>query len=127
MLLVLAGLCLVWVLRAIPETHPVAARGTSLVSAFKAYGVIVRSPRALGYILCMGLTFAGMFAFITASPFIYIQYFGVAPQHYAWLFALNIGGTDGINQERLAGIEPERRRFIRDDSGLSGSFWDELH
>ena len=96
-LLVLAGLCLVWVLRAIPETHPVAARGTSLASAFKAYGVIARSPRALGYILCMGLTFAGMFAFITASPFIYIQYFGVAPQDYAWLFALNIGGIMGVS------------------------------
>ena len=45
----------------------------------------------------MGLRFAGMFAFITASPFIYIQYFGIAAQHYAWLFALNIGGIMGVS------------------------------
>jgi DHA1 family bicyclomycin/chloramphenicol resistance-like MFS transporter len=91
-LLGVAGLCLLLVLRYIPETHPHASRGTSLASAFKAYVDIARKPQALGYILCMGMTFAGMFAFITASPFIYIQYFGISPQHYAWLFALNIGG-----------------------------------
>jgi DHA1 family bicyclomycin/chloramphenicol resistance-like MFS transporter len=59
---------------------------------FKAYLNIGLQPAALGYILCMSLTFAGMFAYITASPFVYIEYFGVSPQHYAWLFSLNIGG-----------------------------------
>ncbi|MFP6851028.1 MAG: Bcr/CflA family multidrug efflux MFS transporter [Pseudomonas sp.] len=91
-LLGFAGLCLLLVLRYIPETHLHTSRGTSLASAFKAYVDIARKPQALGYILCMGMTFAGMFAFITASPFIYIQYFGISPQHYAWLFALNIAG-----------------------------------
>ncbi|WP_212632041.1 Bcr/CflA family multidrug efflux MFS transporter [Pseudomonas sp. KB-10] len=91
-LLVFAGVCLVLVLWRIPETHPLAARGTSVLNAFRAYGEIARQPQALGYILCMGLAFGGMFAFITASPFVYIQYFGVSAQHYAWLFALNIAG-----------------------------------
>ncbi|MFQ6572313.1 Bcr/CflA family multidrug efflux MFS transporter [Pseudomonas sp. UM16] len=104
-LLGFAGLCLLLVLRYLPETHAAEARGTSLVNAFKAYAEIVRNPQALGYILCMGLTFAGMFAFITASPFVYIQYFGVSPQHYAWLFALNIGGIMGMSllNARLVG------------------------
>lgn len=96
-LLVFAGGCLLLVIRAIPETHPPEARGTSLASAFKAYGVIARKPQALGYILCMGLTFGGMFAFITASPFIYIEYFGISAQHYAWLFAMNIGGIMSVS------------------------------
>lgn len=87
-----ASLCLLLVLRYIPETHPPQARGASMLSVFRAYADIARSPQALGYILCMGLTFAGMFAFITASPFVYIEYFGVSAQHYAWLFALNIAG-----------------------------------
>ena len=91
-LLVFAGVCLVLVLWRIPETHPLVARGTSVLNAFRAYGEIARQPQALGYILCMGLAFGGMFAFITASPFVYIQYFGVSAQHYAWLFALNIAG-----------------------------------
>lgn len=91
-LLVLAGLCLLFVAWKIPETHPAHARGVSIGIAFRAYGHIVLQPQALGYILCMGLSFGGMFAFITASPFVYIQYFGVSPQHYAWLFSLNIAG-----------------------------------
>ncbi|CAD5110309.1 Bcr/CflA family multidrug efflux MFS transporter [Zestomonas carbonaria] len=92
-LLAFAGLCLLLVAWKIPETHPVEARGVSTSAAFRAYGRIIRQPRALGYILCMGLSFGGMFAFITASPFVYIEYFGISPQAYAWLFALNIAGV----------------------------------
>ncbi len=76
----------------IPETHHGDSRKASILAVFKAYLHIGVQPVALGYILCMALSFAGMFAYITASPFVYIDYFGVAPQHFAWLFSLNIGG-----------------------------------
>jgi len=76
----------------IPETHHGSSRGSSILAVFQAYLKIGMQPVAIGYILCMSLTFAGMFAYITASPFVYIDYFGVSPQHYAWLFSLNIGG-----------------------------------
>ena len=33
-----------------------------------------------------------MFAYITASPFVYIEHFGVRPSHYGYLFGLNILG-----------------------------------
>jgi DHA1 family bicyclomycin/chloramphenicol resistance-like MFS transporter len=91
-LLTFASLCLLASVWKIPETHPAHARGTSLGSAFRAYGHIARQPQALGYILCAGLSFGGMFAFFTASPFVYIEYFQVSPQHYAQLFAMNVGG-----------------------------------
>ncbi|MBP0047565.1 Bcr/CflA family multidrug efflux MFS transporter [Marinobacterium sp. AK62] len=76
----------------IPETHHGDSRNASILAVFKAYLHIGAQPVALGYILCMSLCFAGMFAYITGSPFIYIEYFGVEPQHFAWLFSLNIGG-----------------------------------
>lgn len=91
-LFLLAGITLVFTAAKIPETHFGASRGSSLASVFKAYGQILLRPVALGYILCMSLTFSGMFAYITASPFVYMSYFGVSPQTYAWLFSLNIGG-----------------------------------
>ncbi|MGP9825250.1 Bcr/CflA family multidrug efflux MFS transporter [Ectopseudomonas khazarica] len=104
-LLGFAALCLVLVARRVPETHPLDARGSSAFVAFRAYGEIARQPRALGYILCMGLAFGGMFAFITASPFVYIQYFGISPQQYAWLFGLNIAGIMSMSfaNARLVG------------------------
>ena len=33
--------------------------------------------------------FAGMFACISGTPFVYIQYFGVPAEHYGFLFGLN--------------------------------------
>src|SRR5690554_248890 len=91
-LFVFAAIILLATSLKIPETHHGASRGTSIAAVFKAYLQILLQPLAVGYILCMSLTFAGMFAYITASPFVYIEYFGVTPQTYAWLFSLNIGG-----------------------------------
>ncbi|KJH80476.1 Bcr/CflA family multidrug efflux MFS transporter [Stutzerimonas stutzeri] len=88
-----AAICLVCVYLAIPETHPSERRGASVSRAFRAYGRLLRSAHAVGLILCMSLCFAGMFAYITASPFIYIDYFGVSAQRYGLLFALNIAGV----------------------------------
>ncbi|GAA0791990.1 Bcr/CflA family multidrug efflux MFS transporter [Marinobacterium sediminicola] len=87
-----AALMLVFSAWKIPETHHGDSRNASILAVFKAYLQIGMQPVAIGYILCMGLTFAGMFSYITASPFVYIEYFGVSPQHYAWFFSLNIGG-----------------------------------
>ncbi len=42
--------------------------------------------------LCGGMAFASMFAYITATPFVYIDYFHVKPQYYGLLFGLNIVG-----------------------------------
>lgn len=92
-LFIFAALTLIVSAWKIPETHHGDSRGASVLAVFQAYLKIAFQPVAIGYILCMSLTFAGMFAYITASPFVYIDYFGVSPQTYAWLFSLNIGGV----------------------------------
>ena len=91
-LLVFGALCLIASAWKIGETHAPDQRGESLAKVFAAYWQIARQPLALAYILCMGLAFGGMFAFITASPFVYMEYFGVSPTGYAWLFGLNVAG-----------------------------------
>lgn len=92
-LAVLAALVWLAVLLRVPETLPPAERRDSVLAAFKSYGDILRRSRALACILAMGFTFGGMFAYITASPFVYIEYFGLSPRSYAWLFSLNILGV----------------------------------
>jgi len=92
-LFVFAAICLAACAWSIPETHPADKRAGSLGAALAGYWHIARSPTALAFILCMGLSFGGMFAFITASPYVYIEYFGVSTHTYGWLFALNIGGV----------------------------------
>jgi len=110
-LLSFAGCCLVLVVFSLPESHPPERRGASLGRVFRAYAQMACEPKALGFILCMGLSFAGMFAFITASPFVYIQYFGVSPQSYGWLFALNIAGViaaTSLNAWLVSRLGPQR-------------------
>lgn len=51
---------------------------------------ILKNREAMGCILCHAFFFGGMFAFITGSPFVYIELFGIAPENYGLLFAVNI-------------------------------------
>src|SRR5690625_1827802 len=74
----------------IPETLPPEQRLASVPHLLSSYVSVLKNRRAIGYIGCMSMSFAGMFVYITASPFVYIEYFGVSSQQYALLFALNI-------------------------------------
>ena len=46
----------------------------------------------IGYVTCSTLYFCCLFAFIAGSPFVYIEYFGVPPQYYGFLFGVNMLG-----------------------------------
>jgi MFS transporter, DHA1 family, multidrug resistance protein len=86
-------LCAVTAFLKVPETWPREKRAQSaLLRSFGAYGKLLRDPVAWGHMLCGGMAFASMFAYITATPFVYIEYFHVSAQHYGFLFALNIVG-----------------------------------
>jgi len=90
--------CCVAIVYRVRETWPPEKRAKSaLRSSFKVYRHMLLDPVAWGHTLCGGMAFAGMFAYITATPFVYINYFRVAPQHYGFLFGLNILGIMGGN------------------------------
>lgn len=54
------------------------------------YLSIFKHKRALGAILAQTIHGAGMFTFISASPFVYIEVYGIKPQYYGLLFGLNV-------------------------------------
>jgi DHA1 family bicyclomycin/chloramphenicol resistance-like MFS transporter len=83
--------CLIAVLVWLSESNPARHRDkASLVTVFAGYGEVFADIRALGCILAGGFAFAGMFAYISGTPFIYIELFGVPPEAYGYLFGLNI-------------------------------------
>ena len=87
----LFSLFMVW--RALPETLAVGHRGQlPLGKAFAAYGRLLRDPFALGLILAGGMSFAAMFAYITASAFYFIELHQFSPLAYSALFACNAVG-----------------------------------
>jgi len=77
----------------IPETHHGNSRKSSISGVYLAYLKIISETKALGYILCMSICFAGMFAYLTVSSFVFIDFFGLTPQQYAWIFSFNIIGV----------------------------------
>jgi len=85
----LAALLMVFYL--VPETLPVEKRQSLRpLHLLRAHWHIVSHRKAMGYNLCGGFVFATMFAFITGSPFVYIEYFGVPSQYFGYLFGANI-------------------------------------
>lgn len=77
----------------LPETLPRDQRTTTGAARIvREYGIVIADRQALGYMLCGAFSFAGMFAQLSGTPFVYIELFGVAPEDFGYLFALNIVG-----------------------------------
>lgn len=93
MLMVVAIIALVLVLWLLPETNGPEKRGdVRLHDYFRAYGKVLRSAQAWAYLLCGGLSLATMFAYITGSPYVYIELFDVPADRFGLFFALNVVG-----------------------------------
>lgn len=75
----------------ISETLPVERRQKFHIrTTLGNFATLFRHKRVLSYMLASGFSFAGMFSFLSAGPFVYIELNHVAPQHFGYYFALNI-------------------------------------
>ena len=75
----------------IKETLPVERRQKFRVrTTLGNFATLFRHKRVLSYMLASGFSFAGMFSFLSAGPFVYIEINHVSPQDFGYYFALNI-------------------------------------
>jgi DHA1 family bicyclomycin/chloramphenicol resistance-like MFS transporter len=75
----------------INETLPVERRQKFHIrTTIGNFASLFRHKRVLSYMLASGFSFAGMFSFLSAGPFVYIELNHVSPQHFGYYFALNI-------------------------------------
>lgn len=61
-------------------------------SVATAFGRLFKHRQYMGYTLCCSFVYSGLFAFISASSFVLIDYFGVKEQHFGFYFALAVLG-----------------------------------
>lgn len=87
-----AGLFLWLVLRSLPETLAEAARRPPISKALGSYFRLLGDAPFMLHALTGGLTMAGMFAWIAASPFVIMHLYGVSAEHFGWFFGLNAAG-----------------------------------
>ena len=74
----------------LPETLGQGRSQSSISEAFQGYSIVLRQANARMLILAGGGHFAAMFAYITGTPFVYIEFFGLSEKTYALLFGSNI-------------------------------------
>jgi len=97
--LVAAALGLVLLATSLPETRPAAERlGSSVGSALKAYGVLLRDRHYLGLVLIGAFGISSFFAYLANSSFVLIDHYGLTPRQYSLAFAANAASFIGISQ-----------------------------
>ena len=80
-------------LMAIEETAPQEHRHPKPVKTILGdYARLLQDSGYLGYTLTCTLAYAGLFAFLSGSSFVIIEYFGVSEQHFGLLFLLVVAG-----------------------------------
>jgi MFS transporter, DHA1 family, multidrug resistance protein len=99
-----------------PQSTPSARRAAfSIKSILAAYRIVLGNWTIMAHILAGGFAFAGLFAFVAGSPFVYITYFGVAPQTYGYLIGLNAAamiGANLINAQLLPNVDTTLKTII---------------
>lgn len=108
-LLLLALVCGLATALWLKESHAPEQRSATVRAAFAGYLSVLAHRQAMSFILCMGFSSGGIFAFITASPFVFIEHFGFSPRAFAWVFALNILGiilASVINARKVNQVGP---------------------
>ncbi|RTE10112.1 multidrug effflux MFS transporter [Paenibacillus whitsoniae] len=72
------------------ETLPVERRSPSnFMQQLRNYGSLLRDRTFTGYMLAQGIMIAGVFAYVSGTPFIYQNIYGVSPTVFALLFGSN--------------------------------------
>jgi len=105
-LLAVLAAAMLLVLRRLPETLPGAMRATTPAhAALGDYRKLLGNAAFMRYVLCVTSYYVSLYAFLAASPRVYIEHFHVAPENYGWLFGLNIVGVTSISlvNRRLVG------------------------
>ncbi|MCV7067839.1 multidrug effflux MFS transporter [Mycolicibacterium farcinogenes] len=98
-LVVVAGLLLVMAALALPETLPVAHRRPLAVSGIAStYLELLRDSRFVILVLVAALGMSGLFAYISAAPFVLQDRYGLDQQAFALVFAAGAIALIGSTQ-----------------------------
>lgn len=84
----------------LPETNAAKQQGAavahqnaqplSFTKLWQSYKSVLTHRQAMGYVMAISFSFSGMFVFITASAFAYMEYFSISPQVFPFIFGGNV-------------------------------------
>jgi len=92
-LIVLTILILVLVFFAIKEVRgPDPTFSLLPRNILRSFGEVFREPQFSTFAFSGGIAFAGLFVFVSSSPFLFLQIYGIGEKQYGILFAIMVGG-----------------------------------
>lgn len=109
-LAVMGTIGLIWGWRLLPDSLPVDQRvALNMGSIWRAYGRQLRHITFLLYALAGGVILGSLFTYISASAFVFTEYYGLTPTQFSYVFAANsvalvLGGALS-NQLLKRGVE----------------------
>ncbi len=72
------------------ESLPIERRiPSNVLSTIGSFSTILKNKQFTGYALSQGLLIGGVFAYVSGTPFIYQNIYGVSPQVFSLLFGMN--------------------------------------
>ncbi|WP_141732347.1 Bcr/CflA family multidrug efflux MFS transporter [Oligoflexus tunisiensis] len=92
-----SGIIIASVATFLPETHGVNPE-FKIKGSLVTFGRLLRDREFMRYTLAGSIAQAGMFAYITGSPFVFIEYFGIPPENFGWVFGFNALGLIAMSQ-----------------------------
>ncbi|WP_264029196.1 multidrug effflux MFS transporter [Cellulosimicrobium sp. SH8] len=111
-LAVVGAVLFVLVLLRLRETLPAERRRSGgTVAALRSYGSLLTDWSFIGLALIAGFYMAAMFTYISASTFVFQDFFGMSAQQYAIVFgvgAVSVTAGSQINGALVGRVAPER-------------------
>ncbi len=121
-LLAVVGVATLLALLTLPETLPPERRRRDAVSkALITYYRLLGDRRILGYAAVSASLYFGIFAYVAGTPFAYIEFYGLRPEFFGFVFASGILGIMASNlinarQVMRSGVVP----ILRIGASLTG-------
>ena len=111
-LMCLGAACLFTSFKFLPETNPAdPSRRFGLFPVLLVFHGLLKNRAYMGLVLGSSFAVAGMFGYISAGAFIFIDHFGLLPQEFSWVFGANaffLIGSAQINARLVKRLGSER-------------------
>jgi MFS transporter, DHA1 family, multidrug resistance protein len=92
-------LCFVMVAVGLPESLPPLRRNkTALANLASTYRGLLTDVRFTAYALPGSFIGAGFTVYLSSAALVFIEVYGIAPQHFGWIFGLNAVGLIAMSQ-----------------------------
>ncbi|WP_428330403.1 multidrug effflux MFS transporter [Mucilaginibacter sp.] len=95
----IATIILVVVIFFLPESYqPDPTYSLKPKPILNSFWSVLKHPQFYTYAVCGAIGFSGLFAYLAASPFVFMDVYGVSTKVYGWIFALLSVGFIGSSQ-----------------------------